>query len=79
MTDDRSASEDDRSDDVVEDLRLCNPLDTEALPSSHSPEALRTLEQILEEPGLETESTTDPPAASNRGGRAKPPPRPQRG
>ena len=75
MTDDRSASEDDRSDDVVEDLRLCNPVDTEALPSSRSPEALRTLEQILDE----TESTADPPAASNRGGRAKPPPRPQRG
>ena len=35
-------------DDVVEDLRRCNPIDIEALPSSRSTEAMAALEQILD-------------------------------
>ena len=34
-------------DDVIDELRRCNPVDTAALPSSRSTEAARTLEQIL--------------------------------
>ncbi len=33
--------------DLMEELRRLDPVDIDALPSSHSPEALRILEQIL--------------------------------
>ena len=47
MTEDRSVPGDDL-DDVVEDLRRCNPVDIEALPSSRSTEAMAALERILD-------------------------------
>ena len=47
MTEDRSVPGD-GLDDVVEDLRRCNPVDIEALPSSRSTEAMAALERILD-------------------------------
>ena len=47
MTEDRSVPGDDL-DDIVEDLRRCNPVDIEALPSSRSTEAMAALERILD-------------------------------
>ena len=95
MTDDGSVSGDDHDgdlvDDLVEELRRLNPVDVETLPSSRSPEAMRTLEGILDgsggaEPKLEAEDepeaepeddeSSPSPAAGDRGGREAPPPRP---
>ena len=59
MTENTSVPGDDIDEDVVEELRRCNPVDVEALPSSRSTEAMRTLEQILDsgdEPESEPES-----------------------
>ena len=47
MTEDRSVPGD-GLDDIVEDLRRCNPVDIEALPSSRSTEAMAALERILD-------------------------------
>ena len=61
MTEDRSVPGDDL-DDVVEDLRRCNPVDIEALPSSRSTEAMAALERILDsgdEPDI-TEPESEP-------------------
>ena len=83
MVDDESvpSDEDDAGvdDDVVEELRRCNPVDETALPSSRSPEAMRTLEQILDpddEPQTESDESSCSPAEGNCGGREGPPPRP---
>ena len=95
MTDDGSVPGDDHDgdlvDDLVEELRRLDPVDVETLPSSRSPEAMRTLEGILDgsggaEPELEAEDEPDDepeadesspsPAAGGRGGREEPPPRP---
>ena len=60
MTENTSVPGDDIDEDVVEELRRCNPVDVEALPSSRSTEAMRTLEQILDsgdEPESEPELT----------------------
>ena len=83
MAEDRSVPSDegdaDLDGDVVEKLRRCNPVDAEELPSSHSTEAMRTLEQILEsdrEPEPETDESSSSPAAGDHGGREGPPPRP---
>ena len=56
--------------DLIEELRRRDPVDTDALPSSHSPEALRTLEEILgsiedaqpetETPGSQASETETP-------------------
>ncbi|MCY4425205.1 MAG: hypothetical protein OXC06_19255 [Acidimicrobiaceae bacterium] len=52
MADDRPVPSDESADDiedgVIDELRRCNPVDADALPSSRSAEAARTLEQILE-------------------------------
>ena len=66
MTEDKSVPGDD-IDDVVEELRRCNPVDIEALPSSRSTKAIAALEQILDsgdepditEPESEPESEPD--------------------
>ena len=61
MTEDRSVPGD-GLDDVVEDLRRCNPVDIEALPSSRSTEAMAALERILDsgdEPDI-TEPESEP-------------------
>ena len=71
MTEDTSVPGDDIDEDVVEELRRCNPVDVEALPSSRSTEAMRTLEQILDsgdepeltEPEL-TEAESEPDESS---------------
>ena len=55
MTEDKSVPGD-GIDDVVEELRRCNPVDIEALPSSRSTKAIAALEQILDS-GDEPEST----------------------
>lgn len=51
MADDRPVPSErgdtDIEDDVIEELRRCNPVDAAALPSSRSSEAARTLERIL--------------------------------
>ena len=94
MTGDGSVLGDDHDgdlvDDLVEELRRLDPVDVETLPSSRSPEAMRTLERILDgsggaEPKLEAEDEPDDepeadesspsPAAGDRGGREEPPPR----
>ena len=73
-------------DDVIDELRRCNPVDTAALPSSRSTEAARTLEQILtsddesesdesESDQSESDQSSSSPA-HDQGGRAEPPPRP---
>ena len=68
MTDDGSALGDDHDgelvDELVEELRRLNPVDAETLPSSRSPDAMRTLERILHrssesEPELEAEAEAD--------------------
>ena len=80
-TEDRSVRRDDTgvdADDDIEELRRCNPVDADALPSSRSPEATRTLEQILEsddEPEPADQAPADLPADPR--GQAKPPPRAQ--
>ena len=75
--------------DLIEALRERDPVDIDKLPSSHSPEALSTLEQILgpiedtqpttgapeSEPST-TEAPENSPAAGDRGGREAPPPCP---
>ena len=61
MTEDKSVPGDD-IDDVVEELRRCNPVDIEALPSSRSTKAIAALEQILDsgdEPDI-TEPESEP-------------------
>ena len=90
MTGDGSVLGDDHDgdlvDDLVDELRRLNPVDVETLPSSRSPEAMRTLEGILDgsggaEPKLEAEDepeadeSSPSPAAGGRGGREEPPPR----
>ncbi|MCY3644538.1 MAG: hypothetical protein F4Z00_01505 [Acidimicrobiaceae bacterium] len=51
MADDRPVPSErgdtDIEDDVIEELRRCNPVDAAALPSSRSSEAARTLDRIL--------------------------------
>jgi len=67
--------------DLIEELQRHDPVDIDALPSSHSPEALRTLEQILgpiedaqpqtgahESEASETETPENSPATDDRGG-----------
>ena len=87
MTGDGSVLGDDHDGDLVEELRRLNPVDVETLPSSRSPEAMRTLDEILDgsggaepEPEAEDEPEADEsspsPAAGGRGGREQPPPRP---
>ena len=60
MADDRPIPSDrgdaDIEDDVIEELRRCNPVDAAALPSSRSSEAASTLERILTS---DEESETD--------------------
>ena len=59
---DRSVPGDD-IDDVVEELRRCNPVDIEALPSSRSTEAMTALERILDsgdEPDITKPDITEP-------------------
>lgn len=79
--------DDDLDDDLIERLRRLDPVDIEALPSSRSVEAMRTLEEILgpdndesqaEEPEGEAEpdESSPSPAAGHRGGREAPPPCP---
>ncbi len=71
--------------DLIEELQKRDPVDIDTLPSSHSPEALSTLEQILASiedaqpttgaPASETPTTGAPensPAADDRGGRESP-------
>ena len=52
MSEDRPVPSDEVDDDiedgVIDELRRCNPVDADALPSSRSAEAARTLDQILE-------------------------------
>ena len=76
MTEDKSVPGD-GLDDVVEELRRCNPVDIEALPSSRSTEAMAALEQILDsgdepditepesEPESEPDESSPSPAAGN--------------
>ena len=72
ITEDTSAPGDDVDEDVVEELRRCNPVDIEALPSSRGTEAMRTLEQILDsgaEPELtEPDESSPSPAAGDPAG-----------
>ena len=71
ITDDTSAPGDDVDEDVVEELRRCNPVDIEALPSSRGTEAMRTLEQILDsgaEPDSEPDESSPSPAAGDPAG-----------
>ena len=89
MTGDGSVLGDDHDGDLVEELRRLNPVDVETLPSSRSPEAMRTLDEILDgsggaepepeaedEPEAEADESSPSPAAGGRGGREQPPPRP---
>ena len=65
MTEDKSVPGD-GIDDVVEELRRCNPVDVEALPSSRSTKAIAALEQILDsgdEPDI-TEPESEPDESS---------------
>ena len=72
MTEDKSVPGD-GIDDVVEELRRCNPVDIEALPSSRSTKATAALEQILDsgdepditEPESEPHESSPSPAADN--------------
>ena len=72
MTEDKSVPGD-GIDDVVEELRRCNPVDVEALPSSGSTKAMAALEQILDsgdepditEPESEPDKSSPSPAAGN--------------
>ena len=74
MTEDKSVPGD-GIDDVVEELRRCNPVDIEALPSSRSTEATAALERILDsgdEPDIaepesepESESESEPESEPN--------------
>ena len=72
MTEDKSVPGD-GIDDVVEELRRCNPVDVEALPSSRSTKAMAALEQILDsgdepditEPESEPDKSSPSPAAGN--------------
>ena len=60
---DRSVPGDDIDDVVVEELRRCNPVDIEALPSSRSTEAMTALERILDsgdEPDITKPDITEP-------------------
>ena len=75
----------DLDDDLIERLRRLDPVDIEALPSSRSVEAMRTLEEILgpdndesqaEEPEAGPDESSPSPAAGDRGGREAPPPCP---
>ena len=62
MTEDRSVPGDGLDDDV-EELRRCNPIDIEALPSSRSTEAMAALERILDsgdEPDITEPDITEP-------------------
>ena len=71
ITEDTSAPGDDVDEDVVEELRRCNPVDIEALPSSRGTEAMRTLEQILDsgaEPDSESDSEPDESSPSPAAG-----------
>ena len=66
-------------DDIIEALGRCDPVDAEALPSSRSAKAMRTLEQILEsdqEPEAESDESSPSPTAGDHGGREGPPPCP---
>ncbi len=87
MTADGSVLRDDHDGNLVDELRRLNPVDVEELPSSHSPDAMRTLERILDrssgsEPELEAqleaeaEDSSPSPAADGRGGGETPPPCP---
>ena len=70
MADDRPVPSDEVVDEVVEELRRCDPVDAAKLPSSHSTEAMRTLEQILDsdhDTGPEPGEASDSPAAGDRG------------
>lgn len=58
----RGRADDGRGDDIIEQLRQANPVDVDAIASSHSPEATRVLEEILSstaeaEPPVETGCT----------------------
>ena len=76
MTEDKSVPGD-GLDDVVEELRRCNPVDIEALPSSRSTKAMTALERILDsgdepditepesEPESEPDESSPSPAAGN--------------
>ena len=74
MAEDRSVPGD-SIDDIVEELRRCNPVDIEALPCSRSTEAMTALERILDsgdEPDItEPESKPEPKPES------KPEPKPE--
>ena len=86
---DNDHDEDAEQVDLIEELRRRDPVDIDALPSSQSPEALRTLEQILgsiedarpwteapESEASETETPENSPATDHRGGREGSPPCP---
>ena len=80
MTEDTSVPGNANDEDVVEELRRCDPVDVEALPSSRSPEATRMLEQILDsgdepesepeltEPESEPDESSPSPAAGDPAG-----------
>lgn len=55
---------DDPEDELIEQLRLLDPVDVESLRSSRSPEALRMLEEILDTAD-DAEPETDQPRRSS--------------
>lgn len=86
---DNNHEDDTEEIDLIDELRRRDPVDIDALPSSHSSEALMTLEQILgsiedaqpetgapESEASETEAPENSPATDERGGREAPTPCP---
>ena len=80
MAEDRSVPGD-GIDDIVEELRRCNPVDIEALPCSRSTEAMTALERILDsgdEPDItEPESKPEPKPESEPESKPEPKPEPK--
>ena len=65
--------------DAIEELRRRDPVDAEALPSSRSAKAMRTLEKILEsdqEPEPESDKSSLSRTVDDHGEREGPPPCP---
>ncbi len=78
---------DDHDNDLIEQLRQADPVDVEALPSSRSDKAMKTLNEILgpddeagsgpeSEAATGTDESSPSPAAGDRGGEEAPPPCP---
>ncbi|MCY4664683.1 MAG: hypothetical protein OXC00_08465 [Acidimicrobiaceae bacterium] len=85
--DDPDEWDDDLDDDLIEQLRQADPVEVEALPSSRSAQAMKTLDEILgpddeagsgTEPEAETgtDESSPSPAAVGRDGEEAPPPCP---